>query len=205
MTHMKRLFVVLLLGALVFPVHAMERYLAGTHYQVVGDVNAPKPEKPIVTEFFSYGCPHCEHLEPHVQSWYSKNKGKVTFERVPAQWSPYFKLLGQLYLALDKLGVAEKHSAAVFDYIHKKRKPLRNQEQVMAFAAEHLELDAAAFQAAWDSDEVKQRLNQAGKDLRKYKVSGVPAILVNHRYYVSVKSAGSEKELFEVVDFLLTK
>lgn len=197
------LSILLLLAA--FPVQAVERFIAGTHYEVVGDVNAPTPEKPQLVEFFSYGCPHCEHLEPSLKAWLDKQGDSVAFQRIPAQWNGYFALLAQLYLALEQMGVADEASGKVFAYIHDQRKPLRKESQVKTFVEQQLGLDPEKFQAAWESAEVAEGLKEAGQALRQYRVSGVPALLVNGRYYVSVKIAGSEETMFEVVDFLLQK
>lgn len=203
----KQILVALMFAGLMMPVQAqaIERFLAGSHYQVVGDENAPKPKKPHVTEFFSYGCPHCEHLEPLLKTWYESKQGTIEFQRVPAQWSSYFEILAQLYFTLEHLGVAEEHSPTVFKYIHEQRKPLRKEAQIIHFAEKQLKIPGDTFIEAWNSGEVKQGMAQASKALRQYRVSGVPAMLVNHRYYVSVKMAGSEEAMFEVVDFLLTK
>lgn len=203
---MKHWLIAGLLAMMAFPVQALvERFVEGTHYQIVGDVNAPKPDKPVVVEFFSYGCPHCEHLEPHLMAWHAKNKNAIQFERVPAQWNGYFALLAKLYLALEQMGVAEEFSGKVFDYIHTQRKSLRQEAEVMALVKDELGLDAAKFKAAWESDAVAEGLQAAGDALREYRVSGVPALVINGRYYVSVKLAGSEDAMFDVVDFLLQK
>lgn len=201
---MKKLWLVLAFFSMAMPVQAVERFIAGEHYQIVGDTSAPKTKNGSVVEFFSYGCPHCEHLEPYLHQWLEANK-ELNFSRVPAQWNAYFKELGLLYLTLEKLGVADQHSAAVFKYIHKQRKPLRNKAQIVGFAERTLGIPKAEFEAAWESPEVKGKLAKAGQMMRQYKVSGVPALLVNERYYVSVKLAGGEEALFDVVDFLLQK
>lgn len=203
---MKRWVLAGLLAMVVFPAQALvERFVAGTHYEIVGDVDAPKPDKPHVIEFFSYGCPHCEHLEPDLMAWYEKHKNDIRFERIPAEWNGYFALLGRLYLTLDQMGVAEEASEKVFSYIHKQRKPLRKESQIMTFAEKQLGLDPEKFKTAWESDEVGKGLKEAGMALRQYRVSGVPALVVNGRYYVSVKLAGSEEAMFDVLNFLLQK
>ncbi|MCG8673228.1 MAG: thiol:disulfide interchange protein DsbA/DsbL [Pseudomonadales bacterium] len=201
----KQLIAALLCSVFLMPAYAVERFVAGDHYLVVGDVNAPKPAKPAVLEFFSYGCPHCEQLEPALLEWKQKHGDGITFSRVPAQWNAYFKSLGQLYLTLEAMGVADKHSGKVFKYIHKQKKPLRKKAQIFAFVEKQLGIPKSEFEKAWDSKAVKEKLTDAGTKLRQFKVSGVPALLVNERYYVSVKTAGSEEGLFEIVDFLLQK
>ena len=39
-------------------------------------LNAPPPtdRKIEVIEFFSYGCPHCNDLEPYLQAWFRRSR-----------------------------------------------------------------------------------------------------------------------------------
>ena len=73
------------------------------------------------------------------------------------------------------------------------------------FDADEARRYVAKFKAAWESEAVSQGMDAAGQALRQYRVSGVPALLVNGRYYVSVKLAGSEEAMFDVVNFLMHK
>ncbi|PIE42022.1 MAG: hypothetical protein CSA49_00760 [Gammaproteobacteria bacterium] len=202
---MKNIWLALALCVLALPAQAVERFIAGEHYLVVGNPGTEIQEKGRVVEFFSYGCPHCEHLEPYLHQWLASKKDSVQFVRVPAQWNAYYKVLARFYLTLNKLGLAEQHSKEVFNYVHMQRKPLLNKSQIRDFAENTLKIPATEFDAAWGSAEVKEKLTEAGQMLRQFKVSGVPALVVNDVYYVSVKLAGSEDALFEVVDFLLQK
>src|SRR6187455_872762 len=49
-----------------------------------------------VIEFFSYGCPHCAELEPHLDAWLAKLPQDVAFRRVPVmfqqRWTPLAKI-----------------------------------------------------------------------------------------------------------------
>jgi thiol:disulfide interchange protein DsbA len=38
-----------------------------------------------VIEFFWYGCPHCNSLEPYIKSWLAKKPDNVRFVRIPAR------------------------------------------------------------------------------------------------------------------------
>jgi thiol:disulfide interchange protein DsbA len=46
-------------------------------------------------------------------------------------------------------------------------------------------------------------MNNARQMTRRYKISGVPTIIVNGKYSTGAKLAGSNKGIFEVVDFLV--
>lgn len=179
----------------------VERFVEGVHYtRAPGGTPAPNT----VVEFFSFGCPHCAHLEPAVENWLQHKPKNVEFSRIPATWNARFQFLGQVYYTLNALGVAEANAQAVFDYIHKDNKPMRSEEEVADFVAGH-GVDKQRFSAAWNSEEVKTQLNSAGQAMARYKVSGVPAFLVGGMYSTSVNMAGSEEELFQVIEFLLTK
>ena len=183
--------------------NTIERYVAGVHYKIV----APEPSKtktPHVLSFFSYACPHCNHLEPAVDKWRKGLSSNVVFERVPAQWSPLFKSMARFYYALDGLHLADQHSQAVFDEIHKKKRSLDMEGSILAFV-QTLGLDKAKFQQALNSDAVKKKMRKGKGVMTQYKIPGVPSFVVNGRYFVNVSMAGSPEQLFEVLDFLLTK
>ena len=179
----------------------VERYLEGVHYTRATD---GKPQPNTVVEFFSFGCPHCAHLEPGIEDWLKTKPASVKFERVPATWNPHFAFLGRVYFAMKAAGIEQSAAADMFNYIHKEGRPMKTKEDVESFVASHGG-DKAKFEKAWDSDEMKQQMEDANKMLMTYKVSGVPTILVNGQYITSQSMAGSESELFDVVNFLLTK
>ena len=206
---MRRLLTVIgLLCVSVFTVssgvaNAMDRYVAGVHYKIV----APEPSKtqtPHVLSFFSYACPHCYHLEPVVDQWRKSLSGNVVFERVPAQWNPLFNDMARLYYALNELGLADLHGQDVFDEIHKRKRSLHTEGSILAFV-QTLGLDKAKFKQALNSDVVKKRMRKGKGVMTQYKVPGVPSFVVNGRYFANISMAGSPEQLFEVLNFLLTK
>ena len=184
-------------------VSAMERYVAGVHYKIV----APEPSKtktPHVFSFFSYACPHCNHLEPAVDTWRKKQSNNVVFERVPAQWNPLFNDMARFYYALNELHLADQHSQTVFNEIHKKKRSLHTEGSILAFV-QTLGLDKTEFQKVLNSDAVKKKMRKGKGVMTQYKIPGVPSFVVNGRYFVNVSMAGSPEQLFKVLDFLLTK
>ena len=180
---------------------SLERYSEGVHYTKVAEAGT-KPNT--VVEFFSYGCPHCNHLEPEVEAWLANKPDQVAFSRVPATWNASFQTLAQLYFTLEKMGELERVHKPAFDYLHKDHKPIGSMKEALIFAKEQ-KLDEAAFTAAWNDTSVKSKMHESGKLFTKYKVRGVPAMVVNGQYSTSVSMAGGEKELFDVVNFLLKK
>ena len=41
--------------------------------------------------------------------------------------------------------------------------------------------------------------------MRRYEVHGVPAFIVNGKYFADISTAGSTPRLFEVINYLITK
>ena len=179
----------------------VERYVEGVHYSLVPG-SSPAPNT--VVEFFSFGCPHCAHLEPSLEAWLKHKPESAKFSRIPATWNPHFEFLGQVYYVLSDLGIAEADSQAVFDYIHKENKPMRNKEDVAAFLADK-GVDKDRFEKVWNDPELKAKLAGAGQALGKYQVRGVPSFLVNGQYMTSLSQAGSPAEMFDIIEFLLNK
>lgn len=182
---------------------AMERYVAGVHYKIV----APEPSKtptPHVYSFFSYACPHCNHLEPEVDKWRATLAPDVSFERVPAQWSKSFAEMARFYYALESLQLADKHSMAVFDAVHQKKRSLHTEGAMISFV-ESLGVDKQQFQQALQDGAIDKKMRKGKGLLEQYKIPGVPSFVVNGRYFVNISLAGSPKDLFSVLDYLLSK
>jgi thiol:disulfide interchange protein DsbA len=59
------------------------------------------------------------------------------------------------------------------------------------------------FKKTFNSFAVAVKMNNARQMTRRYKISGVPTIIVNGKYSTGAKLAGSNKAVFEVVDYLV--
>ena len=63
------------------------------------------PAKIEVIEFFSYACPHCNDLSPHIAQWAAKLPADVVFKRIPVGFNnPSYQLMAKLYYTLDAIG-----------------------------------------------------------------------------------------------------
>ncbi|MEE2733456.1 MAG: thiol:disulfide interchange protein DsbA/DsbL [Pseudomonadota bacterium] len=180
---------------------SLERYVEGVHYQKVPNT---QHQPNTVMEFFSFGCPHCYHVEPLVEKWLESKPEAVQFSRVPATWNAKFRDLGRLYYVIEKLDLVDQAMPVVFDYLHGQNKTVDGPKGAYD-ALQGLGVSEAAINAAWTDNTVETKTNTAGKIYGQYQIRGVPAFMVNGHYTTTVKMAGSEEELFEVVNFLLGK
>lgn len=197
--------VVLALVTVLFSVSvfgfSLERYVEGVHYSRIAN---PEPAPGTVVELFSFGCPHCANLEPALEQWLQKKPDNVTFSRVPATWNARFEFLARIHYVMQALDIEDKAAQALFDHIHKESRPLQSVDDVAAFMAGQ-GVKRVDFDAAWKDEARNEQVAAAGALFTRHQVSGVPAMLVNGQYSISVSQAGSTTEVFEVVNFLLKK
>jgi len=194
--------VVMMLSSLSVWAEGVANPVEGVNYHVLG---TPEPTVgPIeVAEFFGYFCPHCEALEPHLESWLKNKPEDVDFIRVPATFNrPVVLMYAKTYYALQQIGAVDKVHGAIFAAIHKDKKKLNSQEKMEAFLATQ-GVDVNAYKEAMDSFEVNLKLQQAMKLAKKYAISGVPSMIVDKHYKDG--NAGSWDEKLQIVDYLVGK
>ena len=180
------------------------QYEEGVHYQVL-DPQAPlstSGEGIEVSEYFSYGCGHCFQFDPVLNAWLDKQPEDVNFDRTPAVWNDYYGNLAQTYYTLKAMDVLESLHVAVFEAIHIQRKNL-SKPGVMADFLEEAGVDPEAFAKVFNSFGVRMSLQQADARGRAYRASGVPTLIVNGKYRIETRGAGSVQEMLKVAEFLI--
>ena len=65
-------------------------------------------------------------------------------------------------------------------------------------------VSAADFDRTYHSFSVESNLQRAGQLALRYRITGVPSIVVNGRYTTDVSSAGSESQLLTLITDLAT-
>ncbi len=157
-----------------------------------------------VLEIFWYACPHCYDFEPHVKEWIQNKPDDVEFRRMPGifrkSWIPHAKA----FFTAEKLGVLDKIHAPLFDAIHRDKKKIHDDSAIEKFFAKQ-GVDKDEFRKIYESDEVDTKTKQAFVMGQRYKVTGVPAIVVNGKYLISASSAGSFENMLKITDSLVDK
>jgi protein dithiol oxidoreductase (disulfide-forming) len=164
------------------------------------------PDKVEVVEVFWYGCGHCFHLDPTLESWRKQGKPAfVEFVRLPVMWNEATRAHARLYYTLEALGKLEPLHTAVFREIHINSHylvdadPARTEQIQRAFLKAN-GISDADFDRTYRSFSVESKLQRAEQLTRRYKVTGVPLMVVNGKYTADVGSAGSETQLLQLVD-----
>src|SRR6185369_6686722 len=96
------------------------KWKAGVNYTplVPAQPTHVAPGKIEVVEEFWYACPHCNALEPFIQSWLKNKPEYIEFVRVPVMWGPVHRVHAKLFYmtrALNRPDLDQK----IFDAIHK--------------------------------------------------------------------------------------
>jgi thiol:disulfide interchange protein DsbA len=179
--------------------------VAGTDYTVL---QSPQPVdsagKIEVTEFFWYGCPHCNEFDPYLEAWVKKQGPDVVFKRVPVAFRDDFIPHSKMYHALDALGLADKLTPAVFNEIHVNKNYLLTPEAQATFLATQ-GVDKKKYMDAYNSFSTQSDLKRDTKLMADYKIDGVPTLAIQGKYETGPATTNSLPGTIQVLDFLVTQ
>ena len=190
--------------ALGLPAAAQGGPVEGTHYVRLGQplpVTAPAGKVEVV-EFFWYGCPHCNALEPSLKDWVRRLPADVAFRKVHVGLGPSWVPHQQMYYALDAMGRTADLNEKVFHALHVERLPLDKPDKMADFVAK-AGVDRKQFLDTYESFAVRTKMRKASQQADAYKVDGVPAMAVNGRWYTAPSMAGGNEQALRVLDFLI--
>jgi thiol:disulfide interchange protein DsbA len=199
-----------LLGALLLSVSLpitvqAEAFKAGVDYKLLSRVQGTVDKQKIeVREFFWYGCPHCFHFEPTLETWLKTLPSDVAFVRTPAIFRKSWEAHAKAYFTAELLGVTDKIHSDLFDAYHKQGKKTDTEAALVAFFAER-GVDEEAFKKKFNGFFVDMKMRSAKAKPAKYGITGVPAVVVNGKYRVTGSMAKSYPRMVEIIDYLIEK
>ena len=187
---------------------------AGAHAQGGGgegfEFKSVKPQAPTdapagkieVIEFFWYGCPHCNALEPVLKEWEKKLPADVAFRKVHVPWQ--VQAHQQLFFTLETMGRAEALNDKVFAAIHVDRNKLDQPEAMADLVAKH-GVDRKQFLDTYGSFGVRTKMQRATQLAAAYKIDGVPTFGVGGRYVTAPSMVGSNAGALKMVEQLVDR
>ena len=200
---MKKIFI-LFIGLFLLPLalHA-EDFKEGKHYKVISQTGTEKPE---VLEFFSFYCPHCFKFEPLMKAITKElpKDVKVKKNHVNFLGKHMGPQLTQAYAAADLLGVEDKIASIIFDRLHTQRKSINGEPDVLDIFVQ-AGVERSEAKAALASFPVNGIVSQMNRNTEKYKIRGVPTLIVNGKYQITTGSVKTPEELVKLVEFLAKK
>ncbi len=198
----KTLFILLIsLSSFAFS----QNYEAGIDYIVLDKpVKTTTGDKIEVRELFWYYCPHCYNLELLINGWLKTKPSNVEFVRQSAMFSKRWLNGAIFYFVLEELNLVEKLHEVLFDAIHVKNRRFNSKESFVDWVAS-FGVDKNKVEKAFDSFSVKIKVNKSKLNTLKYKVTGVPVMIINGKYLTDATHTGSHTGMLKVVDFLIKK
>ncbi len=182
-------------------------FVEGKDYQAVAPapLEATKNKTPMITEFFSYGCPWCYKIDPSVTEWVGKMGTKVQFERIPVVFKPEWDLYAKAYYTAKMLALSDKLNHQLFKTIQEEKNPLASKQAMINFFVAH-GVDREIAKSAFESSPTIDMHVQNGMSLMaNYQINAVPAFVINNKYKTDLQMAGSQERLLQIMDYLVRK
>jgi thiol:disulfide interchange protein DsbA len=203
-------FAVMFVMAMLLPLAACaqepaSKWKEGTHYKVVSD---EATDKPVITEYFSFWCPHCFQFEPIVEQIKQKKSDGTAFNKVHVN---FMRFTGpDVQDAATKamlIGRAMKQESAmngaIFNYIHKQKASVTNLKDLrnifVVNGADGEEFDKLAKSFGVNS---MLRKNQQQIDANRELLTGVPSFIINGKYQPTFTSDMSYDDIADLIVWL---
>lgn len=163
------------------------------------------PKKVVVTEFFSYQCPHCYSFAKPFEAWTRSQPADVLVERVPVGLGrPAWETAARSYLVFTAMKTGPRMDDAFFDAIHRQKLRLDTEKAVTQWVATQ-QLDAKQFAALYKSFALDSQYKSGEALARTLKVPSIPAVVIDGRYLVAIEDRGSFQSQFAVVNELVAR
>ena len=157
-----------------------------------------------VIEFFSYGCPHCSHLEPELEPWIKSMPPDVAFRRVPVLFNPSWVTLAKIYYTLDALGVEARLTPEVFQAIHEKNTNLSNEKTFLDWIATK-GVDRKKAEDMMASFAIAGKVNKAKSQAQAYQIQSVPTVVVDGKFVTAPDKVGTHAAMPGAINALVAK
>lgn len=173
--------------------------------QIDKSLEQPQGQKVQVIEFFSYGCPACNRLEPLLEKWLAKKPAYVEFSRVPVVFEPGWDLYAKLYYLVHAYDDGENFDKKIFQAIHKQGQDLSQLDNLKSFLSND-HFPVKDIDSAFNSPSFAIELRKSDELMKAYQVMDIPSILVAGHFKTSASlTKGDDQKLLDVVTFLIHK
>lgn len=179
-----------------------EEQAASGYTRIEEPISGSEPE---VVEYFWYGCPHCNALQPHIAAWQARLPEEVVFRLTPVALKPEWVDHARAFYAAEALGVRAELHPLLFDAIHGEKRRLDDAPSLAGFAAETTGVSVEAFVAAMQSEAVNARIFSDIDTIERLGLKSTPTLVVNGHYRITPGSAGGYATMLKVADRLLAK
>ncbi len=182
-------------------------YKLGQQYQVIlpAQPTSTKPGQIEVLDFFWYGCPHCDALEPYLETWERSKPANVVLVRVPAILQADWEPAARAFYTADALGILAKSHKATFDEIHQNKDNLQTEADFERFYVKAFGVDPKKFESIYSSPAIDAKIAQANVLAERYGLMlfGVPNLTVNGKWITGGYFGIPYAQMMPVVNYLI--
>lgn len=182
------------------------QYKEGDYYSTLSSAQgSSSPAGKIeVAEVFWYGCGHCYNLEPVIADWEKRLPSDVSLVRIPVMWNPTNEIHARVFYTAEALGKRAQISPAMFKAIHIDNKPMTEEPAIQQMFAE-FGVSADTFNKTFRSFAVESQLRRARELTTRYRVKGVPLLVVDGKYLTDGPQIKSHDDLLAVAEELVQR
>ncbi len=197
---MKKLFALFSMLMLSLSAQAAQ-FKEGEHYK---ELNLEASSKPVVTEFFSFYCPHCNSFEPVIQQLKQQLPEGVKLQKnhVSFMGGKMGPSMSKAFATMVALKVEDKMIPVMFNRIHNMRKAPRDDAELRQIFLDE-GVDANKFDSTFKGFAADSMVRRMDKQFEDSGLTGVPAVIVNNKYLVQAQSIKTMDEYFALVNYLL--
>src|SRR5690625_232617 len=156
-----------------------------------------------VGENFHHLCGHSFTFAPLVSAWEERLADDVVLVHAHAVWAPAMEAYARGLHTAKALGILEEVHMPIFTSVHQERKQMNDAEAWADFLASYgADRDDAlkAYNSMGVSNQVRQNANRIRED---YKSRGTPELVVDGKYRISARGAGTHSEMLRIADYLI--
>ena len=157
---------------------------AGKDYLLINPAVPVTGDKVVVTEVFSYACPHCAHFQPYAEELKAKLPAGAQFELLPAVFNPAWEPFARAFYTAKSLGLLDKTHQALFDAVHRDHQPLHTIEDLANLFYANYGTNAGSFLSTASSFVIEGEMAQGNQLVREYGIEATPTLIVNGKYRV---------------------
>jgi len=182
-----------------------------------------QPDKVVVTEVFSFGCPACNEFEPYLDKLRAELPSGAVLEFVPASWHPNedWQVFQRAYFTAKALGVDTPASHdAMFKAIWGPNGPLQTYDQTTQRPKDEANLpkieDVAKFYAKFgarpdefvataNSFSVNLEMKRADQQVMAWGADSTPTIVIDGKWRLTPTSAQGGQQAVDLTLYLVNK
>lgn len=211
-------------AGLAFAQAAPQQWVEGKNYFAIPNPQpTSQPDKVVVAEVFSFGCPACNQFEPYIDKLRAELPQGAVLDFVPASFIPTenWPTLQRAYFTAKALGLDTKQShdamfkaiwgpngpLATYDPATQRPKAMADMPKISDIAKFYAKFGGkpAEFEATANSFAVNIQMKRADQQILAWGVNSTPTIVIDGKWRADTRSANGGQELVDLTLYLVNK